>query len=147
MPRFKFRLEAALRLAKRQLEDQQRLLAIELEKLYTLQSRCREQEKNWQLALEGQKEAGRKSPQDLGLWQHFASKQLDRLRLTEWETQQQEQVVSEQRQHLLEAHQDAEKLKKLKEKKQAQFKLAEQRREQMILDEAGQVIFGRRNLE
>lgn len=147
MPRFKFRLEAALRLAKRQLEEQQRLLAIELEKLYTLQARCQEQEKSWQLALVGQREAGMNSPQDLGLWQTYARKQLERLRLIEREILQQEQLIIVQRQHLLEAHQEAEKLKKLKEKQKAQFDLTEQRREQVILDEAGQVIFGRRNLE
>jgi len=147
MPRFKFRLEAALRLAARNLEEQQRLLALELEKLFTLQARCREQEKTWQLALEGQKEAGMNSPQDLGRWQTFARKQLELLRLIEREILQQGQVVAEQRQRLLEAHQEAEKLKKLKEKQKAQYDLTEQRREQAILDEAAQVIFRRRNLE
>lgn len=147
MPRFKFRLEAALRLAERNLEEHQRLLALELEKLYTLQARCKEQEKSWQLALEGQREAGLNSPQDLSTWQIFAQKQLERLRLLERETLQQETVVEQQRQHLLKAHQEAEKLVKLKERQKAQFDLAEQRREQAILDEAGQVIFGRRNLE
>jgi flagellar FliJ protein len=147
MPRFKFRLEAALRLAERNLEEHQRLLALELEKLHTLQARWKEQEKSWQLALEGQREAGLNSPQDLGHWQIFAQKQLERLRLLERETSQQELVVEQQRLHLLEAHQEAEKLVKLKERQKAQFDLAEQRREQAILDEAGQVIFGRRNLE
>ena len=147
MPRFKFRLAAALRLARRALEEQQRRLALELENLHTLQTRCRYQEKTWQLALEGQKEAGKSSPQDLGLWQNYAYKQFELLRRAERETYQQEQVVLEQRKILLEAHQDVEKLKKLKEKQKAQYDLVEQRREQGILDEAGQVIFGRRNFE
>ena len=147
MARFKFRLEAALRLAERALEEQQRRLAIELEKHYTLQVRCRNQEQTWQLALVGQKEAGKSSPQDLGLWQNFARRQFELLRRAERETYQQEQVVLEQRKSLLEAHRDVEKLKKLKEKQKNLFNLIEQRREQVILDEAGQVIFGRRNLE
>lgn len=147
MPKFKFRLEAALRLTIRNIEEQQRLLAIELEKLFALQARAREQEKSWQLALEGQKEAGTNSPRDLGLWQTFAHKQLERLRLTERETTQQGQIVAQQRQHLLEAHRETKKLQKLKERQKVQFDLSEQRREQAILDEAGQVIFRRRNLE
>jgi flagellar protein FliJ len=147
MPRFKFRLEAALRLAERALEDQQRRLAIELEKLHTLQARCRERETNYQLSLEGQQNAGKNAPQDLARWQTFACKQLELLRSAERETSQQEKVVALERQHLIEAHQEKEKLQKLKEKQKAQFDLTEQRREQVILDEAGQVIFGRRNLE
>lgn len=143
MPKFKFRLEAALRLAERAFEEQQRCLAFELEKFNALQTRCREQEKSWQIALEGQREAGRRTPQDLGLWQGFAQKQFEYLRLIEHETAQQGQVVLEKRQCLLKAHQETEKLKKLEEKKKALFFLAEQRREQAILDEAGQVIFRR----
>ncbi|MGE4271317.1 MAG: flagellar FliJ family protein [Desulfitobacterium sp.] len=145
MPRFKFRLEAALGLAKRSLEEQQRRLAHETQKLFQLQEASQEQERVWQFALKGQKEACQSSPQDLGLWQTFTQKQLELLRQREKEVLQQEDIVERQRERLLEAHQDSEKLKKLKEKKRLVFNLKEQRREQAVLDEAGQIIFGRRN--
>jgi len=147
MPQFKFRLEAALKLAERELEKQQRSLAVELEKLYALQTRLREQEKSWQLAIEGQKEAGVNAPQDLALWQAYTQKQLDHLRVLELQTLEQERNVMRQRQRLLEAHQDAEKLKKLREKQRIQYVLKEQRREQAVLDELSQVVYGRRNHE
>lgn len=143
MPKFKFRLEAALSLAERALEEKQRCLALELEKFNRLQARCREQEKSWQIALKGQKEAGRHSPHDLGQWQSFAQKQFEVLRLLERETAQQGQVVLEKRQALMIVHQETEKLKKIKGKQKAKFILAEQRKEQGILDEAGQIIFRR----
>jgi flagellar protein FliJ len=146
MPRFKFRLEAALKLAERNLEEEQRRLAVELEKLYTLQTLCSKQETTWHHALEGQKEAGKNSPKDLGIWQAYAHQQLELLRKRQREVHQQELIVDDQRQRLLEAHKETEKLNKLKEKQKAQFELAEQRREQVLLDEAGQVIFARRNL-
>ncbi|WP_019851140.1 flagellar FliJ family protein [Desulfitobacterium sp. PCE1] len=145
MAKFRFRLEAALRLAERSLEEQQRLLAQEIQKLSSLQKACQNQEKVWQFALQGQEEACRTSPQDLSLWQIFSQKQIELLRQIEKEVSQQEWVVAQQRQRLLEAHQDAEKLKKLKEKQRVVFNLKEQRREQAVLDEAGQIIFGRRN--
>ena len=145
MARFRFRLEAALGLAQRSLEEQQRLLAQELQKLTSLQMACQDQEQVWQFALQGQEEACRTSPQDLGHWQIYSQKQLELLRQREKEVAQQEKVVTLQRQRLLEAHKDAEKLKKLKEKKRVLFNLKEQRREQAVLDEAGQIIFGRRN--
>lgn len=46
-----------------------------------------------------------------------------------------------QRLRVRNAHQEQEKLKKLKEKQEAAFWLKEQRREQKALDETGQVIF------
>ncbi len=145
MAKFRFRLEAALRLAERSLEEQQRLLAEEIQKHFSLQKACRDQERVWQFALLGQEEACRTSPQDLGLWQSFTQKQIELLRYIAEEAAQQEKVVTQQRQRLLEAHQDTEKLKKLKEKQRAVFNLKEQRREQAVLDEAGQIMFGRRS--
>lgn len=145
MAKFRFRLEAALRLAERSLEEQQRVLAQEIQKLTRLQKAYLDQERVWQVALEGQKEACQNSPQDLGLWQIFTQKQLELLREREKEVSQQDKVVTQERQRLLEVHQDAEKLKKLKEKQRTLFNLKEQRREQAVLDEAGQIIFGRRN--
>lgn len=145
MAKFRFRLEAALRLAERSLEEQQRLLAQEIQKHFSLQKACQDQENVWQFALQGQEEACRTSPQDLGLWQSFTQKQIELLRYIAEEVSQQEKVVTQQRQRLLEAHQDTEKLKKLKEKQRAVFNLKEQRREQAVLDEAGQIMFGRRS--
>ncbi|TWH60065.1 flagellar FliJ protein [Desulfitobacterium sp. LBE] len=145
MAKFRFRLEAALRLAERSLEEQQRLLAQEIQKHFSLQKARQAQERVWQFALEGQEEACRTSPQDLGLWQSFTQKQIELLRYIAEEVSQQEKVVTQQRQRLLEAHQDTEKLKKLKEKQRAVFNLKEQRREQAVLDEAGQIMFGRRS--
>ncbi|ACL22154.1 hypothetical protein Dhaf_4146 [Desulfitobacterium hafniense DCB-2] len=145
MAKFRFRLEAALRLAERSLEEQQRLLAQEIQKHFSLQKACQDQERVWQFALLGQEEACRTSPQDLGLWQSFTQKQIELLRYIAEEVSQQEKVVTQQRQRLLEAHQDTEKLKKLKEKQRAVFNLKEQRREQAVLDEAGQIMFGRRS--
>ncbi|SHN81019.1 flagellar FliJ family protein [Desulfitobacterium chlororespirans] len=145
MAKFRFRLEAALRLAERSLEEQQRLLAQEIQKHLSLQKVCQDQENVWQFALQGQEEACRTSPQDLGLWQSFTQKQIELLRYIAEEVSQQEKVVTQQRQRLLEAHQDTEKLKKLKEKQRAVFNLKEQRREQAVLDEAGQIMFGRRS--
>lgn len=145
MAKFRFRLEAALRLAERSLEEQQRLLAQEIQKHLSLQKACQDQENMWRFALQGQEEACRTSPQDLGLWQSFTQKQIELLRYIAEEVSQQEKVVTQQRQRLLEAHQDTEKLKKLKEKQRAVFNLKEQRREQAVLDEAGQIMFGRRS--
>ncbi|CDX03111.1 Flagellar FliJ protein [Desulfitobacterium hafniense] len=145
MAKFRFRLEAALRLAERSLEEQQRLLAQEIQKHFSLQKACQDQERVWRFALQDQEEACRTSPQDLGLWQSFTQKQIELLRYIAEEVAQQEKVVTQQRQRLLEAHQDTEKLKKLKEKQRAVFNLKEQRREQAVLDEAGQIMFGRRS--
>lgn len=145
MAKFRFRLEAALRLAERSLEEQQRLLAQEIQKHFSLQKACQDQERVWQFALQGQEEACRTSPQDLGRWQSFTQKQIELLRYIAENVSQQEKVVTQQRQRLLEAHQDTEKLKKLKEKQRAVFNHKEQRREQAVLDEAGQIMFGRRN--
>ena len=145
MAKFKFRLEAALRIAERTLEEQQRLLALEIKELTRRKKVYDDQNQILQLAIEGQREACRNAPQDLGIWQKFTQKQQELLRQREKEVAQQEIAVNEQRQRLLEAHQDTEKLSKLKEKQKMIFNLKEQRREQAVLDEAGQIIFGRRN--
>ena len=147
MPRFKFRLEPALSIAERTLEEKQRVLAQELEKLTLLQEHCRVQEHSWQEALVGQKEALGNALQDLGRWQQFAQYQFECLRRLEGQTEEQEHVVLEKRRDLLEAHKEVEKLSKLKEKRKTHFMLAEERREQMVIDEAGQMIFRRNQLQ
>lgn len=141
MPQFKFRLEAPLRLAKRELENERRSLAQELEKLHQKQELCRDKEKQWQRALEGQREAGLQEPKRLGSWQVYAVSLHQQLRKLQQELALQEKVVDEQRLRVIKAHQEQEKFKKLKEKQEAVFWLNEQRREQKALDEAGQVIF------
>lgn len=145
MARFKFRLEAPLRLAQKTLEEEQRLLAQEQKKLLQLQEEYLMQYKEWEFALQGQREASLNTPQDLGLWQVFSQKQLELLRLKEVEVAQQEDVTALQRQKLMEAHQNKEKLKKLRARQEAEFNLTEQRREQAVIDEAGQNTFRRRN--
>ncbi|HVJ49545.1 flagellar export protein FliJ [Desulfitobacterium sp.] len=141
MPRFKFRLEAALRLAEQELENERRRLAEELNIFYHLQAACIDKEKQWQGALKGQKEAGIREPEKLGSWQVYAVSLHKQFRELQQELAVQEKVVEEQRLCVRTAHQEQEKLRKLKEKQEAAFWLKEQRREQNILDEAGQVIF------
>ncbi|AHF07785.1 flagellar FliJ family protein [Desulfitobacterium metallireducens] len=141
MPQFKFRLDAPLRLAERELENERRCLAKELEKLHQKKTFCIDKEKQWQKALEGQREAGLKEPEHLGSWQEYAVSLLQQLRKLQQELELQEKVVDVQRLRVRNAHQEQEKLKKLKEKQEAAFWLKEQRREQKALDETGQVIF------
>lgn len=147
MPRFKFRLEAPLRLTERELDNERRSLAKEFEKLQQMQALCLEKEKQWQNALQGQKDAGIKAPETLGRWQGYSLSLHQQLRKLQSELARQEKVVSRQRQRVKKAHQEQEKLRKLKVKKEAAFWLKEQRREQQVLDEAGQVIFIRRREE
>lgn len=145
MARFKFRLEAPLRIAQKTLEEEQRILAQEEQKLLQVKDEYFRQQREWEKALEGQREASLKSPQDLGLWLQFSQRQLELLKLKEEEVAQQEEVTALQRQKLIEAHQNKEKLEKLRARQEAEFNLMEQRREQAVLDEAGQNNFRRRN--
>jgi flagellar FliJ protein len=144
MPQFNFRLEAPLRLAERELENERRHLAKEIEILHQKQRLCEDKEQQWQRALEGQREASSREPERLGIWQAYGVKLLQQLRILQRESALQEKVVEEQRIRVKSAHQEQEKLTKLKEKQEAAFWLKEQRREQNALDEAGQVIFIRK---
>lgn len=63
MARFKFRLEAPLRIAQKTLEEEQRILAQEEQKLLQLEEEYQRQQKEWEDALQGQREASLKSPQ------------------------------------------------------------------------------------
>lgn len=143
MPRFKFRLEAALRLTERELETERRRLAAELDLLYRQQALCQEQETKWHTALAGQKEAGLRNPGRLGSWQAYTVSLLKRLRVMLQEKAQQEKAVEEQRSRVRKALQEQKKLQKLKEKQAAAFWLQEQRCEQKLIDEAGQILFFR----
>lgn len=144
MPRFKYRLEVPLRLAERELEKERRCLAKEIEILQQKQRLCFEKEKQWQRAIEGQREAGVREPESLGIWQAYGASLLQQLRKLQQELALQKRVVEEQRLRVKSAHQEQEKLTRLKEKQEAAFWLNEQHREQKVLDEAGQVVFIRR---
>src|SRR5690554_4462816 len=101
MARFKFRLEAPLRIAQKTLEEEQRILAQEEQKLLQVKDEYFRQQREWEKALEGQREASLKSPQDLGLWLQFSQRQLELLKLKEEEVAQQEEVTALQRQKLI----------------------------------------------
>lgn len=141
MPRFKFRLEAALRLAERELDNERRCLAIELEQLTQIGKAKNQAEMRWQRAINDQREAGTREPDNLGRWQTYAVIRLKQFRELQKEYEDQERKVEEQRLNVIEAHRNQEKLKKLKERQEAAFWIKEQHREQNLLDEAGQTIY------
>jgi flagellar protein FliJ len=146
MARFRFRLEASLRLAKQALEDAQREFAQEVQLWKTLVEACEIQQEYFNDAQEGQRDAGRHRPMELGIWQLFVSEQQSRLHQCNAELRAQELIMEKARHSLLEAHREAEKLERLKEKWTKAFQLAETRKEQKILDETGQVLYWRKHL-
>lgn len=146
MARFRFRLEASLRLAEQALEMAQRELAQEEQIWKTLVEACKLQQEHFNDAQEGQRDAGRHRPMELGIWQLFASEQLRRLLQCNEEERKQERIVENARHILLEAHREVEKLERLKEKQIKAFQLAESLKEQKILDETGQVLHWRRQI-
>ncbi|MDR3600709.1 MAG: flagellar export protein FliJ [Desulfosporosinus sp.] len=143
MARFLFRLEASLRLAEQVLETAQRKYAQEIQhwqacvKAYTLQ------EERLFEAQEGQRDAGRQRPEELGNWQLFALDQQLQLRQCEAEQQEQEGIMELARHDLGEAHREVEKFRRLKEKQVKAFLWAELQKEQKILDETGQILHWR----
>lgn len=141
MPKFRFRLEARLRLAEIALDRELRHLAQEVQKLKQLEYERNRCENTWRQAVAGQRTAGLTSPRDLGTWQKYAQNCLKLLRLKETEVQKQAQTVQKCREELAEAHREAEKFRRLQEKQLKLFRLAEEKREQKILDEAGQVLY------
>lgn len=141
MPRFRFRLEASLRLAEIALDQELRRLAQEVQKLKQLEYERNRCENTWLQAAAGQRTAGLTSPRDLGIWQKYAENCLKLLRLKEKEVQGQAQTVQKCREALAAAHREAEKFRRLKERQLKLFRLAEEKREQKILDEAGQVLY------
>ncbi|KUO70149.1 MAG: flagellar export protein FliJ [Desulfosporosinus sp. BRH_c37] len=146
MARFRFRLEASLRLAEQALEMAQRELTQEEQIWKTLVEACKLQQEHFNDAQEGQRDAGRHRPMELGIWQLFASEQLRRLLQCNEEERKQERIVENARHILLEAHREVEKLERLKEKQIKAFQLAESLKEQKILDETGQVLHWRRQI-
>jgi flagellar protein FliJ len=146
MARFRFRLKASLRLAEQALENAQREFAQEVQSWKTLVEACEIQQEYFNDAQEGQRDAGRHRPMELGIWQLFVSEQQRRLHQCNAELRTQELILENARHSLLEAHREVEKLERLKEKWTKAFQLAEMRKEQKILDETGQVLYWRKHL-
>jgi len=143
MARFRFRLEASLQLAEQALETAQRTFAQEVQRLDVCVKACAIQQGRYNEAEEGQRDAGRHRPEELGLWQIFTLEQRRRLRQCELKRMEQETIMENARCLLLEAHREVEKFLRLKEKQAKAFLVAELQKEQKILDETGQVLHWR----
>ena len=146
MARFRFRLEASLRLAEQALETVQREFAQVMQLWKTLVEACQLQQERYNDAQEGQREAGRYRPEELGMYQLFASEQQRRLHQCKIELRKQVLIMENTRSILLEAHREVEKFERLKEKQTKAFQLAELQQEQKILDETGQVLHWRQKI-
>ncbi len=144
MAKFQFRLEASLRLAKKGLEDEQRLFAENLrmvtqaKEAFELQLNC------WNLAIAGQREASVTRPEQIGLWQKFSQKQLELLRNCDNDLKYAEKLLEEQRNKLIKANQEYEKFLRLKKKQGNQYRLEELRENQKVLDETAQALYFRK---
>lgn len=140
---FKFRLQASLSLAEKALEEAQRRLAEEIilwQKLIDKRDRL---EESRQAALEGQRSTGLTHPEELGRWQAFAWEQYLKLQTCETELSAQEERTEEKRGLVLEAYREKEKFLRLRSRQAQAFALAEQRKEQKVLDETAQVVYMR----
>jgi flagellar protein FliJ len=147
MARFRFRFEASRRLADQVLEMAQRKFAQEMQRWQTLDKACRFYGERFEKALAEQRNAGLHSPEELGYWQIFVLDQKRKLRKSEAERMEQERVLDQERQILIEAHREAEKFRRLKEKQAIAFRLKELLKEQKILDETGQVFYWRQQIQ
>lgn len=146
MARFRFRLEASLRLAEQALETAQREFALEVQRWRTLVEAFERQQVMFNDAQEGQRDAGRNRPMELGIWQLFAAVQQRRLHQCLDTVSKQESIMENARHILLEAHREVEKFERLKEKQSKAFQVAELQKEQKILDETGQVLHWRQKI-
>lgn len=146
MARFLFRLEASLRLAEQALETAQLKFAQEVQRWKALVGACESQQVRFKDAQEGQRDAARHRPEELGICQVFAAEQQRRLNQYNEELKKQELSMEKARRVLLEAHREVEKLGRLKEKQTKAFQLAELQKEQKILDETGQVLHWRQKI-
>lgn len=143
MARFLFRLDASLRIAEQALEAAQKVYAQEVQRWQVCVRACEVQQMCFNEAQEGQRDTARHRPEELGRWQIFAAEQQRRLRSCEVERMEQEPVVENARYCLLEAHREMEKFGRLKDKQAKAFLLTELQKEQMVLDETGQVLHWR----
>lgn len=146
MARFHFRLEASLRLAEQALETAQQVFAQEVRFWKTLVETFELQQAHFNDAQEGQRNACRHRPMELGIWQLFVAEQQRRLHECNAELRKQDIIMEKARHTLMEAHREAEKLERLKEKQTKTFQLAELQKEQKILDETGQVLHWRQKI-
>lgn len=146
MARFSFRLEASLHLAEQALETAQVEFAQEVQRWKLLVTARELQKEKFNNAQEGQREAGRHRPEELGTWQLFAAEQQRRLHQGNLELRKQELSMENARHVLLEAHREEEKLVRLKEKQAKAFQVVELQKEQKILDETGQVLHWRKTI-
>lgn len=140
MARFRFRLDASLQLAHQALESAQRDYARELKRWQSCVRAFEAQQLRYNEAQESQREAGRHRPEELRICQVFALEQRRRLDQCDAIRKEQELVMENARRRLLEAHREAEKYERLKEKQAIAFRALELQKEQKILDETGQVL-------
>ena len=143
MAKFRFRLEVSLRLAEQVLDKNRRLLAQEVQAYQACTQEVNERSNIWEEGIKGQRQAGLTKPDYLGIWQVYNQKKLEELELSLERLTEQEKRVEGARQEVVKAHRELEKYRKLKEKQAVRFKLEEQRKEQALLDEAGQAIYSR----
>lgn len=144
MSRFKYRLETTLKLAEQVLENYQGKFAQEERRWQECVRASVLQQECFTKAEEGQRDAGRQRPEELGIWQVFVGEQRRRLRQCEKKQGEQEEIREEARRLLLEAHREVEKFRRLKEKQAKAFEWAELQKEQKVLDETGQILYWRR---
>ncbi|MDR3288300.1 MAG: flagellar export protein FliJ [Peptococcaceae bacterium] len=138
---FRFRLRASLKLADQALQRTEQRLAEELQKLNAFKENQWMWQKRLRDALREKKAAGQTAPAELGRWQAYTQRCDQSLRSAQEQMKKQEEVVIEARQAVLEANREVEKLKRLKEKQWRAFLEEEQKKEQKILDETGQILY------
>ncbi len=141
MPDFKFRLKTCLRLSEQKLDERKIQMAKETALLLESSQSRDEQKKDWNKAMNGQREAGLVKPDSLGLWSDFTFRQLHLLRQREEELLLREKVAEKSRSELIEAKRECEKLMRLREKQEKALKSLSDHREQMNLDEIAQVQY------
>lgn len=143
MTRFRFRLEASLRLTEQALESAQRAFAQEVQLWNSFVEACKVQQAQFNEAQAGQRDAGQHRAEELGSWHVFVSEQQRRLHQCNLAVSKQEPIMEQARHILLETHREVEKFERLKEKQTKAFQIGELQKEQKILDETGQVLHWR----
>jgi hypothetical protein len=136
-------LETNLKLAEQALETAQLKFAQEEKRWQECVQASTLQREHFLEAEEGQRDAARHRPEELGIWQVFVWEQRQRLRQCEAEQREQELIREEARRLLLETHREVEKFQRLKEKQTKAFEWAELQKEQKVLDETGQILYWR----
>ncbi|MDR2735981.1 MAG: flagellar export protein FliJ [Gracilibacteraceae bacterium] len=137
---FKFRLEASLRFAEQKMESAQGVLSQELRVLHSVQKEYNKEVKVLEKAFDRQAEEALRNPRNLNAWKLFIETQKEKIRLIAERLAFQEAVVAECREAVKACRIEVEKYKRLKEKKWKEFIVAEQKKEQALLDEIGQKI-------